>query len=190
MRPHSTWNRLGFWLEDVVAAHKDPPSEAAPRADRVMLVGAPHWLLVLLAGAVVAWQLARGRARGRGRTGLPPGSRHNGRHGGHPLCLELHHRPADPPGRATAVSELTGVIEKAGGLVTGLDVTASGRDRLRVDVTAAARDTGHADEIVEAMRAVHGVEIGKVWTARSSSTSAASSRSSPRCRSATATTCR
>ena len=30
------------------------------------------------------------------------------------------------PARATAVSELTGVIEKGGGLVTGLDVTASG----------------------------------------------------------------
>ena len=66
------------------------------------------------------------------------------------------------PARATAVSELTGVIEKRGGLVTGLDVTASGSDRLRVDVTAAARDTTHADELVEAMRGVHGVEIGKV----------------------------
>ncbi len=66
------------------------------------------------------------------------------------------------PARATAVSELTGVIEKSGGLVTGLDVTASGPDRLRVDVTAAARDTAHADELVEAMRGVHGVEIGKV----------------------------
>ena len=30
MTPHSTWNRLGFWLEDVVAAHKEPPSEARP----------------------------------------------------------------------------------------------------------------------------------------------------------------
>ena len=66
------------------------------------------------------------------------------------------------PARATAVSELTGVIEKGGGLVTGLDVTASGSDRLRVDVTAAARDTDHADALVEAMRGVHGVEIGKV----------------------------
>ncbi|WP_344195564.1 NAD-dependent malic enzyme [Pedococcus aerophilus] len=66
------------------------------------------------------------------------------------------------PARATAVSELTGIIEKSGGLVTGLDVTASGADRIRVDVTAAARDTTHADEIVEQMRAVHGVEIGKV----------------------------
>ncbi|KQU69645.1 malate dehydrogenase [Phycicoccus sp. Root563] len=66
------------------------------------------------------------------------------------------------PARATAVSELTGIIEKSGGLVTGLDVTASGAGRIRVDVTAAARDTTHADEIVEQMRAVHGVEIGKV----------------------------
>jgi hypothetical protein len=38
----------------------------------VMLVGAPHWLLVLLAGAVVAWQLARGRARGRGQLRATP----------------------------------------------------------------------------------------------------------------------
>ncbi len=66
------------------------------------------------------------------------------------------------PARATAVSELTSVIESTGGLVTGLDVTASGADRLRVDVTAAARDTAHADELVAAMRGVHGVEIAKV----------------------------
>ncbi|GAA1254070.1 NAD-dependent malic enzyme [Oryzihumus leptocrescens] len=64
--------------------------------------------------------------------------------------------------RATAVSELTTAIERSGGLVTGLDVTASGPSRLRVDVTAAARDSSHADEIVEAMRAVEGVQIGKV----------------------------
>ena len=66
------------------------------------------------------------------------------------------------PARATAVSELTTAIERSGGLVTGLDVTASGPSRLRVDVTAAARDSSHADEIVEAMRAVEGVQIGKV----------------------------
>src|SRR5205085_6101938 len=66
------------------------------------------------------------------------------------------------PARATAVSELTTAIERSGGLVTGLDVTASGHQRLRVDVTAAARDQSHAEDIVAAMRAVHGVEIGKV----------------------------
>ena len=34
------------------------------------------------------------------------------------------------PARATAVSELTTAIERSGGLVTGLDVTASGPSRL------------------------------------------------------------
>src|SRR5664279_2159014 len=66
------------------------------------------------------------------------------------------------PARPTAVSELTTVIESGGGLVTGLDVTASGHERLQVDVTAAARDSAHADALVEAMRAVRGVEIAKV----------------------------
>ena len=53
-------------------------------------------------------------------------------------------------------------MEQAGGAVTALDVTASGHDRLRIDVTCAARDTDHADELVEAMRAVPGVTIGRV----------------------------
>ncbi len=66
------------------------------------------------------------------------------------------------PGRPTAVSELSTVIEQAGGLVSGLDVTASGHDRLRIDVTIMTRSVEHADEIVADMRAVHGVEIGKV----------------------------
>ncbi|MDE9367781.1 NAD-dependent malic enzyme [Luteipulveratus sp. YIM 133132] len=66
------------------------------------------------------------------------------------------------PGRATAVSELTTAVERSGGLITALDITSARSDRLRVDVTAAARDTGHADDLVEAMRAVDGVEIGKV----------------------------
>jgi malate dehydrogenase (oxaloacetate-decarboxylating) len=66
------------------------------------------------------------------------------------------------PGRPTAVSELSTVIEKAGGVVSGLDVTASGHDRLRIDVTIMTRSVEHADQIVTEMRAVHGVEIGKV----------------------------
>jgi malate dehydrogenase (oxaloacetate-decarboxylating) len=66
------------------------------------------------------------------------------------------------PGRATAVSELSTAIEAAGGVVSGLDVTASGHDRLRIDVTIMTRGGEHADQVVEAMRAVHGVEIGKV----------------------------
>ena len=66
------------------------------------------------------------------------------------------------PARATAVSELTGVVEEAGGVVTGLDVTASGHDAVRIDVTLMTRDPEHADEIVARMRTVPGVEIGKV----------------------------
>ncbi|MFP5333839.1 MAG: NAD-dependent malic enzyme [Actinomycetes bacterium] len=66
------------------------------------------------------------------------------------------------PARPTAVSELTTAIEAAGGIVTALDVTASGADRVRVDVTCAARDSGHSEDLVEALRALPGVAIGKV----------------------------
>jgi malate dehydrogenase (oxaloacetate-decarboxylating) len=66
------------------------------------------------------------------------------------------------PAGGTAVSQLTSCVEKVGGIVTALDVTASGVDRLRIDVTCAARDTGHADEIVEALEHVEGVEVHKV----------------------------
>lgn len=53
-------------------------------------------------------------------------------------------------------------VEQAGGSITALDVTASGPERLRIDVTCAARDTTHADQLVEVMRQVPGVIIGKV----------------------------
>ena len=66
------------------------------------------------------------------------------------------------PARATAVSELTSVVEEAGGVVTGLDVTASGHEQVRIDVTLMTRDPEHADEIVDRMRTVEGIEIGKV----------------------------
>jgi malate dehydrogenase (oxaloacetate-decarboxylating) len=66
------------------------------------------------------------------------------------------------PARPTTVSDLTTVIERAGGVVTALDVTASGHRRLRVDVTCAARDSDHAGELVDALRQLDGVEIGKV----------------------------
>ena len=47
------------------------------------------------------------------------------------------------PAGGTAVSQLTTAVEKAGGLVTALDVTGSGHDRIRVDVTCAATSTAH-----------------------------------------------
>ncbi|MGB7820476.1 MAG: NAD-dependent malic enzyme [Ornithinibacter sp.] len=66
------------------------------------------------------------------------------------------------PARATVVSEMTGVIEDAGGLVTGLDVTASGATKIRLDLTMSTRDPEHAQAIVEQMREVEGVEVGRV----------------------------
>jgi malate dehydrogenase (oxaloacetate-decarboxylating) len=66
------------------------------------------------------------------------------------------------PAGGTAVSELTHVVESAGGIVTALDVTASGVDKLQIDVTCAARDTDHADDIVDALRGVEGVDVHKV----------------------------
>ncbi len=66
------------------------------------------------------------------------------------------------PAGGTATSELTSTVERTGGLVTALDVTASGHDKLRMDVTCAASDTAHADRIVEALEAVEGVVVHKV----------------------------
>jgi malate dehydrogenase (oxaloacetate-decarboxylating) len=66
------------------------------------------------------------------------------------------------PSRGRAVSELTHVVEQAGGAVTALDVTPFGHERLRVDVTCATRDTNHAEAIVAALSAIGGVEVSKV----------------------------
>jgi malate dehydrogenase (oxaloacetate-decarboxylating) len=66
------------------------------------------------------------------------------------------------PAGGGSVSALTSAVETAGGSVTALDVTASGHERLQIDVTCAARDTDHADQLVQVMRSVPGVAIGKV----------------------------
>ncbi|GAA2091245.1 NAD-dependent malic enzyme [Streptomyces albiaxialis] len=66
------------------------------------------------------------------------------------------------PAGGTAVSQITTVVESSGGSVTGLDVTASGHERLRIDVTIAASSTDHADEIVSKLSAIEGVALGKV----------------------------
>ena len=50
--------------------------------------------------------------------------------------------------RPTAVSELTTAIEREGGIVTALDVTASGHERITVDVTCATTGDTHAGAIV------------------------------------------
>ncbi|MDQ1628510.1 MAG: hypothetical protein QOI54_2254 [Actinomycetota bacterium] len=66
------------------------------------------------------------------------------------------------PARGNAVSQLTAAVEGAGGVVTALDVTASGHERLRIDVTCAASDTSHAEQVAQALAAVDGVTIKKV----------------------------
>ena len=64
--------------------------------------------------------------------------------------------------RPTAVSELTTTIESAGGIVTALDVNHSGHERISVDVTCATRGEEHAAEIVDALRTLGGVTVGRV----------------------------
>jgi len=66
------------------------------------------------------------------------------------------------PATGNAVSKLTGAVERAGGLVTGLDVSGAAHGRLRVDVTIAATSTAHSDDIVESLRTVEDVSVGKV----------------------------
>ena len=66
------------------------------------------------------------------------------------------------PAGGAAISSLTTCVEAAGGIVTALDVTASGHDRLRIDVTCAASDTAHADRIVAALRGIEDVAVHKV----------------------------
>jgi malate dehydrogenase (oxaloacetate-decarboxylating) len=64
--------------------------------------------------------------------------------------------------RGRAVSEITRAVEQAGGVVTALDVTAGGNERLRVDVTCAAGDTAHAEAIVAALAGIQDVTVHKV----------------------------
>ncbi len=64
--------------------------------------------------------------------------------------------------RPTAVSELTTAIELAGGIVTALDVTTSGHERIGVDVTCATRGEDHAAEIVAALRGLDGIAVERV----------------------------
>ncbi|HKJ10932.1 MAG TPA: NAD-dependent malic enzyme [Ornithinimicrobium sp.] len=66
------------------------------------------------------------------------------------------------PARVTAVSELTGAVEQAGGMVTAVDIADSGTQRLRADLTIATHGDEHAADVVAAMREVQGVELGKV----------------------------
>ncbi|MCL3861365.1 NAD-dependent malic enzyme [Actinotalea sp. K2] len=64
--------------------------------------------------------------------------------------------------RPTAISELTTTVEHAGGIVTALDITRSGHEQIVVDVSCATRGQEHADEIVDRLREMSGVSVGRV----------------------------
>ncbi|MFT4008936.1 MAG: NAD-dependent malic enzyme [Nocardioidaceae bacterium] len=66
------------------------------------------------------------------------------------------------PASGSVTSLLTRAVEQAGGMVTAIDVSASGHDRLQIDLTCAARDTRHSAQLVEALKTVPGVEVKKV----------------------------
>ncbi|MBU6530083.1 NAD-dependent malic enzyme [Streptomyces mayonensis] len=66
------------------------------------------------------------------------------------------------PAGGSAVSQLTATMEALGGSVTALDVISSDADRLGLDVTVAATSTTHAEEIVDKLRGIEGVTLGKV----------------------------
>lgn len=68
----------------------------------------------------------------------------------------------DLPAMPTAVSLLTTAVEAAGGVVTAVDVSASGPDRLQVDLTCATGGEEDARTIVTALGEVEGVRIGRV----------------------------
>ena len=66
------------------------------------------------------------------------------------------------PAGGRAVSQITQVVENAGGIVTALDVTTAAHETLRIDVTIATRDTEHAEAIVGAVEAIEGLRVHKV----------------------------
>jgi malate dehydrogenase (oxaloacetate-decarboxylating) len=68
----------------------------------------------------------------------------------------------EAPAKNTAVSELTSIIERSGGSVTAVDVNHSDAERVRVDLTCACTNSEHAEQIVESLKLVPGVVVGKV----------------------------
>lgn len=66
------------------------------------------------------------------------------------------------PARITAVSEISTAVAQVGGMVTAVDISESGTERLQADLTIATHGTDHAAEVIEAISTVAGVEIGRV----------------------------
>src|SRR4051794_21408757 len=65
-------------------------------------------------------------------------------------------------GDPASIGRIATAVGSAGGAVTAIDVVDSRPDGLTVDVTCSAADAAHSEEMVEALRAVHGVTVRKV----------------------------
>lgn len=63
---------------------------------------------------------------------------------------------------STKISAITGTIEQLGGSVTALDVSASGPERMRADLTVLTAGHDHAVQVVESLKAIESVEMGRV----------------------------
>ncbi len=68
----------------------------------------------------------------------------------------------EAPATTSAAGELTGVIGRAGALVTALDVVESRSDRVVVDISCNAVDSPHVERIREAVNALPGVVVRHV----------------------------
>src|SRR5215217_8805881 len=65
-------------------------------------------------------------------------------------------------GDPASIGRIATAVGTAGGAVTAIDVVDSRSDGLTVDVTCSAADAAHSEEMVEALRNVEGVTVGKV----------------------------
>ncbi len=63
---------------------------------------------------------------------------------------------------ASAIGRLTTCVGEAGAIVTALDVVDSDHVRVVADLTCDTADSRHADQVVEALKALDGVEVRKV----------------------------
>ena len=131
----------------------------------------------------------RHRPARRTRRHLPRGAGRRPAWSGH-LRVLLDHRAAPPPPATRPDRPLATAVSEPAASSPRSTSSSPRHDRLVIDLTCSAADAAHADEIVDAIRAVAGVDGPQGERPRSCCTSAARSRSSPRCRCGTATTCR
>src|SRR4051812_45190004 len=77
--------------------------------------------------------------------------------GSYSITMRLH-TDTDP----AVVGRIASAIATGGGIVTALDVTESGHDRLVIDVTCSATDSEHSEEIVGDVKKLDGITVHKV----------------------------